>query len=164
MPAAEILTESDLLAKAYEPKRKFRWIVAVDGIDAFAAKTSSRPQMVFDETVIDYINVKTFFAGKATPSPMPITLNDPIAPSAAQKVMEWIRLAFESTTGRMGYASFYKKDLELKLLSPVGEVVEKWTISGAWVQDSNFGELDYSSSDPVEINLILRYDRAVLDF
>lgn len=114
--AAEILEAQQLLADTFEPKRKFRWILAINGIDAFTAKTASRPQLVFDETVIDYINVKRYIAGKATPSPLNITLYDPIVPSAAQKVMEWIRLCFENVTGRMGYAQFYKKQINLKLL------------------------------------------------
>lgn len=161
---AEILETNTMLANTYEPKRKFRWILQIDGIDAFVCKTASRPQMTFEETVIDYINTKRYLAGKMAYSPMTITLHDPIAPSAALKVMEWVRLCYEVLTGRMGYASFYKKDITLKLLDPQGAVVEHWDLRGAWVQDSNFGDLDYASSDNVEINCVLRYDSAVHQF
>jgi hypothetical protein len=116
---AEILEAQQMLADTFEPKRKFRWVLAINGIDAFTAKTASRPQFVADETVIDYINCKRYLAGKITPSPLNVTLYDPIVPSSAQKVMEWARLCFENVTGRMGYASFYKKDINLKLLDPV---------------------------------------------
>jgi hypothetical protein len=159
---AEILEVQNMLADTFEPKRKFRWILAIDGIDAFTAKTASRPQMVFDETTIDYINQKRFLAGKMTPQPLNIALYDPIIPSASQKVMEWVRLCYESVTGRAGYAQFYKKTINLKLLDPVGAIVEDWEIQGAWVQDANFGDLDYSVSDPTEIAMVLRFDNAVL--
>lgn len=161
---AETLSVQQLLADAFEPKRKFRWILAINGIDAFTAKTASRPQLVFDETVIDYINQKRYLSGKGTWQALNLSLYDPIAPSAAQKVMEWIRTDWENVTGRMGYAQFYKKTINLKLLDPTGSVVEDWELQGAWIQDANFNDLDYSVSDPVEISLVLRFDQAVLQF
>lgn len=161
---AEVLETQQLLADLYEPKRKFRWIIAIDGIDAFTAKTATRPQVTFDETVIDYINQKRYLSGKGTWAPLNLALYDPIVPSASQKVMEWIRLDWENVTGRMGYAAFYKKTINLKLLDPVGAVVEDWELQGTWIQDANFNDLDMSVSDPVDIALVLRFDQAVLLF
>ena len=84
---AEILETQQLLANTYEAKRKFRWILQIDGVDAFVLKTCQRPQQTFEETVIDYINTKRYLSGKGAWNPISITMNDPIAPSAAQKVM-----------------------------------------------------------------------------
>jgi len=161
---AEILETNQMLADTFEPKRKFRWILAIDGIDAFTAKTANRPQMVFDETIVDYMNQKRYLAGKMTPSPLNITLYDPISPSASQKVQEWIRLCYEVVSGRAGYAQFYKKQINLKMADPVGGIVEDWSIYGTWIQDVNYGDLDYSVSDPAEIALVLRFDYAVLNY
>jgi hypothetical protein len=53
----------------------------------------------------------------------------------------------------------------LKLLDPVGTVVELWDIKGAFATEVNFGELTYEgNADPVEISLTLRFDNAVLQF
>ncbi len=161
---AEVLEVQQLLANNAEPMRKFRWILAISGIDAFTLKTATRPQIVFDETPIDYINVKRWVAGKPTWQPINISLWDPIVPSASQKVMEWIRLCFENVSGRMGYAQFYKKEINLKMLDPVGAVVQDWLIQGTWIQDANFNDLDYAVSDPADISLVLRYDQAILQF
>ena len=161
---AEILEVQQLLSNTYEPKRKFRWILQVDGIDAFVLKTAQRPQQTFEETVIDYVNTKRYVSGKGSWNPITITMHDPIAPSAAQKVMNWVRLNFEPLTGRMGYATQYKKDFSLKVLDPAGVVVELWDLVGAWVQDSNFGDLDYATSDNLEITAVIRFDNAVLQF
>lgn len=159
--AAEILETNMMLANTFEPKRKFRWTLEIDGIDAFTLKTGARPQLTFEETVIDYINTKRYVAGKQAYSPLNITLQDPISPSAAQKVMNWVRLAYEVITGRMGYASMYKKDWSLKMLDPQGAVIEQWDIKGAWIQDFNGGELDYASSDNAEISMVVRFDAAI---
>jgi hypothetical protein len=160
----EILETNQLLANTYEPKRKFRWILQIDGIDAFVLKTAARPQATFEEVTIDYINAKRYISGKMSWNPIQITMHDPIAPSAAQKVMEWLRLNYEPLTGRMGYASFYKKDINLKLLDPQGTVVELWDLTGAWPMDINWGDLDYASSDNVEISYSIRFDNATLQF
>jgi hypothetical protein len=160
----ETLDVGQMLANTYEPKRKFRWILQIDGIDAYTLKTAARPQLTFDEVVIDYINTKRYVSGKQTWNPIAITTHDPIAPSAAQKVMNWVRLNYEPVTGRMGYATFYKKNLTLKVLDPQGTVIELWDIIGGWPQDVNFGDLDYASSDNVEITFTLRFDNAVQEF
>lgn len=161
---AEILEVNQLLANAYEPKRKFRWILQIDGIDAFVVKTAARPQQTFEETMIDYVNTKRYVSGKGAWNPIAMTMHDPIAPSAALKVMQWVRLNYESLTGRMGYAIQYKKDFVLKLLDPQGAVVELWDIVGAWLQDVNFGDLDYATSDNAEIACTIRFDNAILQF
>jgi hypothetical protein len=159
---AETLRVAQMLPNLFEPKRKFRWILNIDGIDAFTLKTAIRPQVTLDETVLDYINLKRYVAGKPTWAPMTMVLYDPISPSAAQKVMEWIRLSFDPTTGRMGYAVNYQKEFNLKMLDPAGTVVENWLIRRAWIQDANFSDLDYSTSDPVEISLTIRFDDSIL--
>ncbi len=161
---AEILEVGQLLANTYEPKRKYRWLLEIDGVDAFVMKTAGRPQSTFEETVIDYINAKRWISGKQAWNPIQVTLHDPIAPSAAQKVMTWMRLNYENLTGRAGYASVYKKDISLKLLDPQGAVVELWDIKGAWPMDIQWGDLDYASSDNVEISFSMRFDNAILQF
>lgn len=160
----ETLETSQLLSNTYEPLRKFRWLLQIDGIDAFVLKTAARPQATFEETVIDYVNTKRYVSGKMAWNPIAITMHDPIAPSASQKIMDWLRLNYEPLTGRMGYATFYKKDITLKILDPQGTVVQLWDITGAWPSDINWGDLDYASSDIVEISYTLRFDSAVLQY
>lgn len=160
----EVLEVQQLLADTFEPLRSYRFIIAINGLDAFTAKSTSRPQLTFGETVIDYINTKRYLSGKATPAPMNLTLYDPIVPSASQKVYDWIRLNFESTTGRAGYASMYKKDITLKLLDGPGAVVQQWEIQGAWVQEVNGGTLDYAVDDACTLEITIRYDNSVLSF
>ena len=155
---------STMLANKFEPKRKFRWIVEIEGVDAFLAKTANRPTVTFEEITIDWINTKRYLAGKHAFETLSLTLYDPIAPSGAQQVMEWVRLNFEVVSGRSGYADFYKRDLRLKLLDPVGTVVELWDLKGCWMTNATFGDLDYTSSDPTEIALTLRFDEAILQY
>jgi hypothetical protein len=161
---AEILEVNQLLSNTFEPKRKFRWLLQIDGIDAYVMKTAARPKATFEETVVDYINTKRYLSGKMSWNTLQVTMHDPIAPSAAMKVMDWLRLNYEIATGRMGYATMYKKDVALKMLDPYGIVVEMWDIKGAWAQDIDWGDLDYVSSDNAEITFQMRFDSAQLAF
>lgn len=161
---AETLDVIEMLPNVFEPKRKFRWVLQLEGIDAFIVKTAARPTMAIEEVAVPWINHTRYVAGKHTFSTLSLTLHDPIAPSGAQQVMEWIRLHFESVSGRAGYADFYKRDLQLKLLDPIGTVVELWDVKGAFITEANFGDLSYEGSDLTEISLTIRYDNAVLQF
>lgn len=161
---AETLPVTDMLPNKFEPKRKFRWVFAMEGIDAFLMKTASRPTITTEEQEIPFMNSTRYIAGKSKFETLAVTLHDPIAPSGAQQVMEWIRTHFESVSGRAGYADFYKRDCQLKLLDPVGTVVELWDIKGAFLTNASFGDLDYGASDPTEISLTIRFDNCVLQY
>lgn len=163
---AETLEVSQMLANSYEPKRAFRWYLSIDGIDAFTAKTAGRPNEKHEETVIDYINQKSYFAGKREWETIDISLYDPISPSAAQKVFQWLQLVSSAETGRMGYKDFYTKTVTLKLLDPGGTVVEQWTGKNVWPSNVKFNatELDYSKSDALTVSLTLRADIWSLNF
>ena len=161
---AELLEAQDIMFTPFEPKLKNRFIMNIEGIPAYMIKTAGRPQITFDEVELEHMNVTRYVKGKGKWQALQVTLYDPIVPSAAQAVMEWVRLSHESVTGRDGYSDFYKKEVTFNVLGPVGDVVEEWTLKGAFIQDATFGDLDFASSDPVDITLTLRYDYAVLQF
>ena len=161
---AETLSVTEMIPNKFEPKRKNRWVFAIEGIDAFILRTASRPSFSINEQEINFINAKRYIAGKMTFDQMNVTLHDPIAPSGAQQVMEWIRTHYESVSGRAGYADFYKRDCQLKMLDPVGTVVELWDIKGAFLTNANFGDLSYDGEDPADISLTIRFDNCVLQY
>ena len=161
---AKLVDANDIMFTPFEPKLKNRYIMQIDGIPAYLIKTAARPQITFEEVTLEHMNVKRYVKGKGEWQQLAITLYDPVVPSAAQAVMEWVRLSHESVTGRDGYSDFYKKDVNCKVLGPVGDVVEQWTLKGAFIQAANFNDLDFASSDPVDISVTLRYDYAILEF
>ena len=159
-----ILDTTQMMFTAFEPKLQNRFLMDIDGIPAYLIKKVGRPSVTFNEVVLDHINVKRKIKGKANWEPLTCDLYDPVTPSGAQAVMEWVRLSHESVTGRDGYSDFYKKDVTFNMLGPVGDIVEEWTLKGTWIQQANFGDLDFSSNEPTDITLSLRYDYAILQF
>lgn len=158
---------ADLLMRMpvpYEPKKKNRFIFRFPtplGIQEWFVASGSRPAITIEEVPIQFLNTETYVAGRFNWETIDVTFRDPIGPSAAQAMMEWVRLHAESVTGRMGYAAGYKKDVELELLDPTGVVIEKWILQGTMLTNVNFNDLDYGSSDVADINATLRFDRAI---
>ena len=161
---AETLQVQDMLPNKFEPKKKNRWIFALEGIDSFLIKTAARPSISIEEQTISYMNSKRYVAGLASFETLAVTLHDPIAPSGAQQVMEWVRTHFESGSGRAGYADFYKRDCQLKLVDPVGTVIELWDIKGCFLTSAGFGDVSYEDGGMMEISMTLRFDNCVLQY
>ena len=162
---AETLSVTDMLPNKFEPKRGYRWVLAIEGIDSFLVMGTKRPDATISATDIKFINsYRNISSGKVVWGDISVELHDPIAPSGAQQVMEWIRTHYESVSGRAGYADFYKRDLQLKMLDPIGTVVELWDIKGAIITSANFGSLSYTSDDIMKISLTLEVDNCILQF
>ena len=161
---AEVLEFGDMMFTNFEPKMKNRYIMQIGGIDAFLIKTAARPSITFETVKLDHINTYRKIQGKGEWQDITITLYDPIVPSGAQQVMEWVRLSHESITGRRGYADFYKKPIDFYMLGPVGDKIEHWKLVGAFIVSANFNDLDFSSNDPADIELTLAYDYAILEY
>jgi len=161
---ADVLSFDKIFYTNFEPKLANRFIMEIDGIPSYMVKTANRPKLESEVVELDHINLKRKIKGKSNWTDITITLYDPIVPSGAQSVMEWIRTSHESITGRDGYADFYKKNIDFYMLGPVGDKVEQWKIVGAWISSAEFGDVDWSSNDPVMITLTITYDYAILEF
>ena len=151
----------------YEPKRKNRWLVRFPsslGIQEWWLASAARPSLEQGETELPFLNTSTWLLGRYKWSTIDVVFRDPIGPSASQAVMEWVRLGAESISGRAGYASSYKKDIDTEMLDPTGVVIEKWQLQGAMLTNVNFGTLAMDDDGIAEITATIRMDRCILLF
>lgn len=161
---------SDLLIKApieYEPLRKNRFLLRFPsdlGIQEWWVSNAARPTITMNETEIQFLNTSTWVVGRYVWEQISVTLRDPIGPSASQAVMEWVRLASESATGRQGYAAAYKRDLVLEMLDPTGTAVSQWIIKNAMPVSVNFGDLAMDDDGLATIEITIRPDYCILSF
>lgn len=162
---AETLSVTDMLPNKFEPKRGYRWVLAIEGIDSFLISTTKRPSIQISNSQIKFINsYRQISSGKGVWGEISVELHDPIAPSGAQQVMEWVRTHYESVSGRSGYTDFLKRDLQLKMLDPIGTVIELWDIKGALITSADWGSLSYEGDDTMKVSLNLAVDNCVLQF
>ena len=160
-----ILSSNEIFFTAFEPKVQNRFIMYVDGIPAYIIKGVSGLGFEQGEIILNHINTYRKVKGKLRWNDLNLTLFDPITPSGAQAVMEWVHLHHESVTGRDGYSDFYKKDVVIDVLGPVGDIVSEWVIKGAFIKNANFGDLNFDNDSAAQnITMTLGMDYCVLNF
>ena len=149
-------------------------------------KLASRPNLTIEETEINYLHGKMFLPGKGTWETITVTYYDIGGASAASgmsNLYSWLASVYNFTgtapvggaqatnplqnlqqssdVGDLASKKGYGADASLTLFDGCGTIMENWAMTGAWPQAVNFGELDYSSSEEVTIELTLRYQNAV---
>ena len=160
-----VLQANEIFFTAFEPKQKNRFIMLVDGIPSYQIKMVGGVTVNQASIPLNHINVQRYVKGKTPWDPISMTLFDPITPSGAQAVMEWVRLHHESVTGRDGYSDFYKKDLTLNVLGPVGDIVSEWIMKGAFITSANFGDYSWDEESAAQnIEITVQPDYCVLNF
>ena len=160
-----ILNPNEIFYTAFEPRMTNRFIVYMDGIPSYLVKGVSAVSLQQSAVALNHINVQRYVKGKTIWQPITFTMYEAITPSGAQAIMEWVRLGHESVTGRDGYSDFYKKDLTINVLGPVGDIVSEWVLKGAFIIDANFGDYDWTSADTAtELTMTVAIDYAVLNF
>ena len=160
-----VLDPNEIFYTAFEPKQQNRFILYVDGIPSYQIKGMGAVSLTQGTVQLNHINVARYVKGKTLWNTIQMTLFDPITPSGAQAVMEWVRLHHESVTGRDGYSDFYKKDLTFNVLGPVGDVVSEWVLKGSMIVNANFGAYGWDDDNAAqEISMEVAIDYAVLNY
>ena len=160
-----VLDPNSMFFTAFEPKQQNRFIMYVDGFPSYIIKAVSGMGFSQEEIVLNHINVYRKIKGKLKWNDLSLTLFDPITPSGAQALMEWVRLHHESVTGRDGYSDFYKKDITLNILGPVGDIVGVWIIKGAFVKTAKFSDYDWAQGEQaITLDISIAMDYCVLNF
>jgi hypothetical protein len=150
----------------YEPLRPNRFEVRFPAQDielhkyTWIVNAIDRPKMKVNSVPIKYLNYEQKVAGHVTFDDITLEFIDLQGPSSAQLLLEWYRLCAENLTGRMGYASGYKKDLQLIALDPTLVGVQQFTIFGAFISNIDFGKNEYTSDEVQKITVTLSYDLA----
>ncbi len=160
-----VVNPNEIFYTAFEPKQANRFILYMDGMPSYIIKGVSAVTLNQGIVTLNHINVERKVKGKSVWQDVTMTLFDPITPSGAQAVMEWVRLHHESVTGRDGYSDFYKKELKINVLGPVGDIVSEWILKGAFITSTNFGEYSWDSPDTaINLQITVAIDYAVLNF
>jgi hypothetical protein len=161
----QILDTNELMFNNFEPKQPQRFVMYIGGIPTAIIRKTDRPKMTSSVVTVGHINVEKYYKGKSKWEPITVEILDYIVPSGMQLAMEWARLGHESATGRDGYWDMYAKDVTIKLIGPPGDVVEEWTLKGAWQETISPDGLDWQSDgEALKIPMTVRYNYALLQF
>ena len=153
-------------------KRKFRYTMEFSGNWGFVpqhfVKIASRPHLEIDELELQFLNASTWIPGKGRWQPLNITYID-VAGADMQGLYDWAATIYDFQKYGNGTA-LPQSEREgwagtglLGLYDGCGTPIERWTLSGCFIQSINFGDLDYGSPDECTIELTIRFDKAKLE-
>lgn len=145
-------------------KRKFRWMFEINGIcgdnpiSVLPPLKSARPNLSFKDINVEHVIETITFPGKPEWKTINLTLYD--LKMGNHPVFNWIKKLYDPENGTYKMPTNLKKEATLTMLDGCGKEIEKWKFENAYPQSVEFGELDFSSSDYVTVDLTLKYDRA----
>jgi hypothetical protein len=156
----------------FQPKIKHRFRVRVINFGPIAGGleltqqvvTANRPNVNFEEGIMHSYNSVMYYSGKATWQETQLEVRDDITNSVSKLVGHQLQKQmnfFEQTSAAAGIN--YKFTTIMEIMDGGNETVfEQWTLEGCFLKSVDYQQLDYSSSDPVMINMTIRYDNATL--
>lgn len=148
-------------------KRKFRWTLRWEGfcngrkVPEHFVKLAARPSLTIEETEINFLNAKTWIPGKGTWETITVTYYD-VNTQDNIDLYTWLAAVYDfARPGQLnqGRRSDYAAIGTLTLYDGCGASMEEWKLKDAWPQSINFGDLDYSNSEEVTIELTIRYSQ-----
>ena len=157
------------------PKLKYRFRVQLQNFGVTKPTTeitkqvmnTTRPKVSFENIEIHVYNSKVNYAGKHTWDPITLTVRDDQSSAVAKLVGEQLQKQFdffEQASASSGID--YKFTTVIELLDGGNgafdpTVLETWELYGCYVQDVTYQQADYSSSDPLDIALTIKFDNAI---
>ncbi len=156
----------------FMPKIKHRFRVRVINFGPIAGGLEltqqvvnvDRPNVNFTSQQVHSYNSIMHFAGKAEWQSINLTVRDDITNSVSKLVGHQVQKQmnfFEQTSVAAGIN--YKFTSLIEILDGGNETVfEQWTLEGCFLETINYQNLDYSSSDAVDIQMTVRFDNATL--
>ncbi len=158
------------------PKLQYRFRVSFDGLGVSAADlveltkqvvSFNRPTVNFVNTDIHVYNSVVRLAGKHEWGDCSITLRDDAGNNISRLIGEQLQKQFdfyEQASASAGLAYKFKTRCEmLDGGNGVHEprILETWELYGCYIREANYQEVNYANSDPVQIQLSIRFDNAI---
>jgi len=152
-----------------EVRRRHRWIFRSFGSGGpsdevlLLLHSATRPTFELAEAVLHHDQEEVYFAGKQTWNEIEMSFYDAEqSPDSSAELWRWVNIVSNINDGvTVDQAGNYKKLGNLEMIDGQGETTETWKLYNCWPRVTNWGELNYDSSDLAEISVTMRYDRAV---
>lgn len=157
------------------PKLGYRFRVMFENFGVTTPRTEltkqvvdfTRPEVSFDDITIDVYNSRVRMAGKHTWGDITVNIRDDALGNVAKLIGEQMQKQYdfyEQSSAASG--GDYKFTTRCEMLDGGNgadevNVLETWEIYGCFIQSVNYNQVQYSSSDPMQIALTLRFDNAL---
>ncbi len=157
------------------PKLKYRFRVMFENFGVSTPRTEltkqvidfTRPSVTFDEIPIEIYNSRLYLAGKHTWEMVTANLRDDASGQVARLVGEQLQKQLDFMEQASAASGIdYKFTTKCEILDggngaaePI--VLETWELYGCYLNNVNYNDLNYGTSEPVTITMQIRFDNAV---
>lgn len=157
------------------PKLQFRFRASFEGFGVSSNQVEltkqiisfARPTVTFADIPIHVYNSVIKLAGKPEWGDIQVVLRDDAPGNVTKLVGEQVQKQFdfmEQSSAASGID--YKFIVRVEMLDGgngvnTPNVLETWELYGCYIQSAAYGEMAYSSNDPLQITLTLKFDNAV---
>ncbi len=159
---------SGINENALDPVRKYRFSFSLDDGSKTGekgtwwwAKTVTKPSYEVNSNEYQLINHKFKYPGLLAWQDINISIVD-IGSKASELMGALEGLGYKKPTESSGGLEKKKMSCSIKQYDADGKEIEAWTLQNAFIKSINFGDLDYSSDELIEIQLTVMYDWAEL--
>lgn len=174
MPGFNIAPAENGIDHKAEFHRKHRWRFTIleDNVvsprEFLYLSKAARPSFKIEEALVHHDQEVAYFAGKQTWETIVLEFYDAIGGAGvdetiSQKMWTWVTNATGITNALVDPPENYKNTLQLEMTDGAGFAEETWKLHGTWVLETNWNDLDYSSSDIQLVSVTIRFDRAELE-
>jgi hypothetical protein len=171
LPAGQSSPNQGLLM----PKLKYRFRVTLQNFGITSPSTEitkqvmtcTRPDVEFEQIVLDAYNSRIKLAGKHTWADITLVVRDDASGAVSKLVGEQVQKQFdffEQSSAASGID--YKFTTQIEILDggngayePV--VLESFELYGCYVKKATYQGGDYKSNDPMDISIAISYDNAI---
>ena len=145
------------------PLRKYTYIVEVDGVKSFQAKSVNKPTLETD--VNEYRKINQIVKFPTVPRWNDITIKFvDIEESNLTKTLLSKMLPGNVPSSTYNANAIKKTDVNLKITQykAEGKPESTWNFKNAFIKSVNFGDNDYSADEIVEVEITIAYDWAYI--
>ena len=151
------------------PKLQYRFRVTFLG-DGFSGNSTrnvisvTRPALTHDEVIVDAYNSRIYLAGKHTWDPITVVFRDDVDSALLRELNNQLNIQVDhanQSSPRAGSA--YKFAMKVETLdgaNPTPGILDTFELAGCYIQNIQYGDMAYASSDQTQITVSIRYDNA----
>jgi len=124
-------------------------------------RTFTRPKLDYEAITVDIYNSKVHFAGKHTWTDLTVSLRDDMTGAVAKLVGEQSQKQLD-----MMEQSRASSGIDYKFITRGNgqfepTILETWEFYGCFLTNISYSDADYASSEPMTVDLTIRFDNAV---
>ena len=154
--------------RAYQFEIQFQGVPGGPGVAddlTIAAKQVSQVGMTVEDIVIDRVNDKIYYPGKATPEEVTVTFDNLYLKEAANTLWQWFQDTYDPLTGEMtknaapgvaGGGSFKANKMTILQLQNNMNPHSSVECYGVWVKSWKTAEFNYSTNEFHTIEVVFR--------